>query len=122
MHWFSSSQRRVLILALFLVVSVGLAVQVCAQSTMGTGSIQGTVTEQNGSAVAGARVTITNKATEAALHFTTSSTGTYSSGPLQPGSYTVRVEMRGFKTVALALNVQVGVATAGGVRLQPGPE
>ena len=122
MHLFSSSQRRVWILTLLLVVSVGLAVHGFAQSNTGTGSIQGTVTDQAGSGVAGAKVTITNKATGAALHFTTSSTGTYASGPLQPGSYTVRVESKGFKTVALALSVEVGIATAGSVRLQPGPE
>src|SRR5215472_10121390 len=122
MHLFSSSQRRVLILALLLVVSICLAVSVGAQSTTGTGSIQGTVTDQSGSAVFGAKVTITNKATGAASHFTTSATGTYASGPLQPGSYTVRVESKGFKTVALALNVEVGIATAGSARLQPGPE
>jgi hypothetical protein len=121
MHLFSSSQRRVLILILLLVVSVCLAVQVFAQSTMGTGSIQGTVTNQLGAAQSGAKVTITSKATGAAQQFSTSSTGTYSSGPLQPGSYAVRIEATGFKTVALALNVEVGIATAGSVRLQPGP-
>src|SRR5215469_4052211 len=121
MHLFSSSQRRVLILILLLVVNFCLAVHVLAQSTVGSGSIQGTVTNQLGAAQSGAKVTITSKATGAALRFTTSSTGTYSSGPLQPGSYTVRVESTGFKTVALALNVEVGVATAGSVRLQPGP-
>ena len=121
MHLFSSSQRRVLIVALLLVVIVCLGVQVFAQSSTGTGSIQGTVTNQLGAAQSGAKVTITSKATGAAEHFTTSSTGTYSSGPLQPGSYTVRVESTGFKTVALALDVEAGVAAAGSVRLQPGP-
>jgi len=79
-----------------------------AQSTVGTGSVQGTVTDQSGAVVANARVTITNKATAGALHLTASSAGTYSSGPIQPGDYVVRAEAKGFKTVEEPVTVQVG--------------
>jgi hypothetical protein len=47
-----------------------------AQSTVGTGSIQGSVTDQTGAVVSGAKVTITNQATGAAIHLTASSAGT----------------------------------------------
>ena len=62
-----------------------------AQSTTGTGSIQGTVTDQSGAVVAGAKVTITNKSTAAVMHLTASASGSYSTGPIQPGDYFVHV-------------------------------
>src|SRR5579875_1730703 len=74
-----------------------------AQATTATGSIQGVVTDPSGAVVAGARITILNKDTGQAIHLTTTSAGVYNSGPLLPGSYTVRVEAQGFKTAELAL-------------------
>jgi hypothetical protein len=79
-----------------------------AQSTVGTGSIQGSVTDQTGAVVSGAKVTITNQATGAAIHLTASSAGTYSSGPIQPADYVVRAEAKGFKTEETPVIVQVG--------------
>ena len=93
-----------------------------AQSTVGTGSIQGVVTDKTGAVLSGAKVTITNKATAGAIHVTTSSAGTYSSGPMQAGDYTVRVEAKSFKTAELAVTAQVGVVSAGNVKLEPGQE
>ena len=93
-----------------------------AQSTVGTGSIQGVVTDQTGAVLSGAKVTITNKATAGAFHVTTSSAGIYSSGPMQAGDYTVRVGAKSFKTAELAVTAQVGVVSAGNVKLEPGQE
>jgi hypothetical protein len=93
-----------------------------AQSTVGTGSIQGIVTDQTGAVLSGAKVTITNKATGQALHLTSSSAGTYSSGLIQPGDYAVRVESKGFKTVDLPVTVQVGNTASGNVQMQLGQE
>ena len=56
-----------------------------AQSTVGTGSIVGTVTDPSGAVVAGARVTITNLGTAAAMSLTSNSSGSFNSGPLAPG-------------------------------------
>jgi hypothetical protein len=108
------------------VISLGLislsSALLLAQSTVGTGSIQGVVTDQTGAVLSGAKVTITNKATAGAIHVTTSSAGAYSSGPMQPGDYTVRVEAKTFKTAVLAVTAQVGVVSSGNVKLQPGQE
>jgi hypothetical protein len=90
-----------------------------AQST-GTGSIVGAVTDAKGTAIAGAKVEITDKAKGAVIHETTSSAGLYSSGPIQPGNYVVRVEMKGFHTAQLALVVPVGNTVNGSVALQIG--
>jgi len=84
------------------------ATLVLAQSTVGTGSIEGLVTDQTGAVVGGAKVTITNKGTAATIHLTASSAGSYSTGPIQPADYVVRVEAKGFKTTEQAVTVQVG--------------
>src|SRR5271165_1426776 len=93
-----------------------------AQATVGTGSIQGVVSDQTGAVLSGAKVTITNKATAGVIRLTTSSAGTYSSGPMQPGDYLVRVEAKGFKTAEFPVTAQVSVVSSGNVRLQVGLE
>jgi hypothetical protein len=93
-----------------------------AQSTVGTGSIQGVVTDQSGAVLSGARITITNKATAGVIHLTMSSAGTYTSGPMQPGDYMVRVEAKGFKTAEFPATVQVSVVSSGSVHLPVGQE
>jgi Carboxypeptidase regulatory-like domain len=93
-----------------------------AQTTISTGSIQGTVTDQSGALVSNARVTITNKGTRQTITVTTTSSGTYASGALIPGDYTLRVEAKGFNTTELQVTVQVNVTATGNVRLQVGQE
>jgi len=93
-----------------------------SQSTVGTGSIQGTVKDQTGAALGDARVTITNRATSSAIHVTSSSAGTFSSGALLPGNYVVRVEAKGFKTTELPVVAQVGVVSSANVKLEVGNE
>src|SRR3989441_3355903 len=91
-----------------------------AQTTISTGSIQGTVLDPSNALVSGAKVTITNKATGQVLTTTTNSAGTYTSGALIPGDYVVRVEQSGFKSVELPIKVEVGVTAPGSLKLQVG--
>src|SRR5256885_1978423 len=91
-----------------------------AQSTISTGSIQGTVTDPNGAVVPGATVTITNKATGQSSKITSSASGSYASGALIPGEYTVKVEAKGFQTQVLNVPVQVGNISAGNAKLTVG--
>ncbi len=93
-----------------------------AQTTISTGSIQGTITDPTGAAVTGAKVTITNKGTGHAVTTATTSSGAYTSGALIPSAYTVRVESKGFKTLEAAITVQVGVTSAGNFKLEVGKE
>ena len=88
--------------------------------TISTGSIQGVVSDPTAAVVPDAKVSITNQATGRVIEVTTSNTGVYTSGPLAPGDYTVRVEGKGFKTAELKMTVQVGVTRLGNVRLQMG--
>src|SRR6478609_1749678 len=91
-----------------------------AQSTVATGSIQGTVTDPNGAVVQGATVTITNKGTGQSSGFTSSSSGTYASGALIPGQYDVKIEAKGFQTQVLSVPVQVGNIAPGNAKLTLG--
>src|SRR4029077_16319455 len=91
-----------------------------SQTTISTGSIQGTITDPSGAAVPGATISITNKATSQAISTGTTSSGTYTSGALVPGDYTVRVEAPGFKALTAAVSVQVGVTASGNFKLEVG--
>jgi hypothetical protein len=105
--------------ALFLLVAGGTLL---AQTTVSQGSIQGTITDPSGAVVGGARITITNKATGQVVNQTTSSSGTYNSGALLPGDYTLKVEAKGFKTSEKPVVVQVAVTSPGNVRMELGQE
>jgi hypothetical protein len=92
------------------------------QSTPGTGAIRGMVIDTAGVAVSGAQVTIGNKVRASVVQVTTSPQGTYSSGPLEPGEYMVRMTMKGFKRVEMSVVVRVAAITSGSVRLEAGTE
>jgi len=92
------------------------------QSTVSTGAIRGTVSAQAGAGLAGAKVIITYQATARVVQVVTSDNGVYTSGPLQPGTYKVRIEAKGFKTPEFSVRAQAGVVSAGNVQLEPGPE
>ena len=91
-----------------------------AQSTQSTGSIQGTVTDPQGGIVPAAKITVTNKETGQATPVSLSSSGTYNSGQLNPGTYVLRVEAQGFQTAQITVQVQVGVVTPSNVTLAVG--
>src|SRR5882672_2441940 len=114
------SVSRVCLAILVLAASVTTPSRLGAQTTSSTGSIQGTVTDQTGAVVSGATIAITSKERGQVIHVTTTSTGTYASGSLVPGSYLVRVENEGFKAAELSVVVQVGVTSPGNISLQLG--
>ena len=60
------------------------------------GRILGEVTDQSGGVVAGATVTIIDKDRGVARTLTTDDAGAYNAPTLIPGTYTVRVEAKGF--------------------------
>jgi len=67
--------------------------------TAGEGSITGTVTDNTGAVIAAATVTATNVATNVPATRTTTKDGLYTIAPLEPGTYAVTVEAKGFKTL-----------------------
>jgi Carboxypeptidase regulatory-like domain/TonB-dependent Receptor Plug Domain len=92
---------------LSVVVVVVCSVAIWAQSNKG--GISGTVVDSNGAAVPGATVTVTNLGTGQKSTVITSDSGSFTVQPLDPVTYTVMVEAKGFKR---ALHERVKVDTA----------
>ena len=112
--------RRFRLIASSVICFLFLSVAMFAQTTISTGSIQGTVTDPSGALVNGARVTIRNRGTGQTSELITNSSGAYASGALTPGNYLVQVEATGFSTVQMAVTVQVNTTSAGNVKLSVG--
>jgi hypothetical protein len=91
-----------------------------AQTNVGNGSIQGTITDPSGAVVSGAKVIITEKSKGSAVTVTSDSRGAYTSGALIPGNYVVRVEASGFKASEVPVSVQVGNTVSGNLKLEVG--
>src|SRR5437870_7447940 len=84
-------------------------------------SIQGTVVDSSGGAVAGATVTVTNQDTGAIKTTVTGDTGFYRVSALVPGKYTITVEAAGFKKeLTNGVFVSAEELTGHDIVLQPG--
>ena len=85
--------------ALLAVVLCSLAC-LCTPMLFGqaTGSFSGTVTDNSGAVVAGAKVTVTVQATNATRDALTDDSGHFLVPLLGVGGYTIKVEAKGFKT------------------------
>ncbi len=96
-----------------------LSLPALSQST--SGRILGTVTDQSGAALSGATVVVTDLQRGSSRTVTTDQSGSFVAPDLEPGSYKVRVEAKGFKT-AERPSVQIEVATdvRADFGLQPG--
>jgi hypothetical protein len=90
----------VLVFALLLALAAGPA---RAQSV--TGTISGTVTDEQGQVLPGATVTVVNERTREARVVASDARGGFQVSALEPGTYTVRVEMANFRTAERTRNV-----------------
>jgi len=95
----------ILVLAFYLVLA-----PISAWAQIGdTGQIQGTVKDASGAVIPGAAVTATEVDTNRTSTAVTNSNGNYIFPTLPIGHYTIRVQMKGFKTAihsGIGLNVQ----------------
>ncbi len=114
--------KQIAAVVIFSLMAFLLVPTAFGQATLATGSIVGTVTDASGAVLSNAKVTITSTATGRTISTTTTGSGSYSSGPLAPGPYTVKVENKGFKSTQLALTVQVYNVATGNIKLEVGQE
>jgi hypothetical protein len=85
------------------------------------GQFSGTVTDPSGAAIAGAKITVTNKATNLSVAGTTSASGTYTIKELPPGLYDLTVEAGGFRSFSnKGVSVNAGTITRVDARMQVG--
>jgi carboxypeptidase family protein/TonB-dependent receptor-like protein len=85
-----------------LAVFAVLALTFSAFAQVQNGQFTGTVSDPTGAAIANAKVTVTNPATDLNLSTTTNSSGNYTVKEVPPGIYKIAVEAPGFKTVSNA--------------------
>src|SRR2546425_9433434 len=74
-----------------------LAGSVFAQSSTGTATMVGAVSDSTGSIVPGAKITVTNKDAGFVFNSVTTPEGTWYIPNLNPGNYQLRIEAAGFK-------------------------
>src|SRR5262245_38130782 len=102
-------------------LSLSLALMVCAWAQTANSRISGTVTDASGAVVAGAKVTAKNEATGVTYTQATTGAGLYAFPSLPVGSYTITVEMRGFKTTnQIGMILQVDTPLVVDVTLEVG--
>lgn len=103
-----------------MLVLVALATVGVAHAQAPTGTIIGVVTDATGAGVAGAHITITNRATGLSRNPTTSAEGDYSAAALPPGVYRVTAEAAGFTPLERTATVETGATTTLNLTLQAG--
>ena len=98
-----------------------LCLPLFSQTSQGT--IQGAVFDQTGGAIAGATVTVTDVARGVSRALTADGAGAYVANNLTPGTYTVRAEAKGFRTVEHSgVLVEVGQTVRVDLVVQPGEQ
>jgi hypothetical protein len=87
------------------------------------GRVNGTVLDQTGGAILGATVTVTDVQRGVARTLTTDNSGAYFAPNLLPGTYTVRAEFKGFRSVERQnVVLEVGQEIRIDLTLQPGEQ
>lgn len=104
--------------ALLLFVAFAAAGSAHAQAP--TGTVAGVVTDPAGEAVAGARITITSRATGLSRNLVTSDGGDFSAAALPPGDYQITAEATGFTLLERVATVEAGTTTTLDIQLQVG--
>src|ERR1700682_4304116 len=83
------------------------------------GAITGTVTDAQGNAVSGAKVTVTSLTKNTSVETTTNESGNYSVLHLIPDTYKVAIEAAGFKVTSIpSVIVEVDAASTVDAQLQ----
>src|SRR5690348_4316392 len=80
-----------------LVMLLGCLAATRLYAQVDTGSLLGTVKDQSGAVIPGAKATLINEGTAFAISTATSNEGNYVFTPIKIGSYTVEVEYHGFQ-------------------------
>ena len=115
---FRSSVRNVACCTFFVLIC-----SFCLWGQGSAGRISGTITDQSASSIPGATVTLTDSQRGVARTLNTDTTGAYAAPNLTPGTYTVRVEFKGFKTVERQnIPLEVGAEIRVDISMQPGEQ
>ncbi len=98
-----------------------LAPATLLHASIDRGAIQGTVTDQQGAMVPGAKVVVKNVETNVEVTLSTNTAGFYLAPELVPGKYVVRVSATGFSPLDIAsVTVTAGTTTTADAQLKVG--
>jgi hypothetical protein len=115
MMW-SIAKRNTLVLSVAFLFAV-----TCAWAQTGTTSLRGVVTDKTGATVANANVTLTNVGQALKREMTTNNAGEYEFLALPPGTYSLTVELSGFRRFEQKnLQLQVNLPATQNVTLEIG--
>jgi Carboxypeptidase regulatory-like domain len=107
---------RIVFLALALTL---MSLPALAQST--AGRVLGTIADQSGASVAGATVVVTDTQRGTSRTLKSDASGDYVAADLIPGTYKIRVEAKGFKSVErTSVTIEVATDVRVDFSLQPG--
>src|SRR5271155_1219530 len=114
-----NKSRWMLLGILFLAVMVAFSPIARAQESAAKGSLNGTVVDTTGGAIVSANVTLTGPFGNQTQ--TSNGSGIFIFQDLIPGTYKVRIEMKGFRTAEVPdVTINVGRVSAIRVQLEPG--
>jgi hypothetical protein len=97
-------------LVVFFMLAIAASVSIVANAQVQNGQFVGVVTDPSGAAIANAKVTVTNTATNLSASTTTNQSGLFTVKELPIGNYKITVEAPGFKTSTHA-NVTLNAGT-----------
>ncbi len=104
----------------FAAMAIILALSISAWG-QATTTLVGTVTDPSGGTIPQAKVTLTNQGTSVARTTTTTTAGAYSFPSVLPGTYSLSVTARGFRTyVREGISLQVNLPATVNVQMQVG--
>ncbi len=119
--WVCASTKRIPQLLGTTLLLLVISLPLFSQGNQGV--IMGGVFDQTGGAIAGAAVTVIDVARGVTRALTTDNAGEYVAPSLLPGTYTVRAEAKGFRTVEHSgVLVEVGKTLRVDLTVQPGEQ
>src|SRR5271163_1617270 len=90
-------------------------------SQTNTGRIEGTIQDASGAIVPNAKVVVTNNQTQAKSETTANASGNFVVAALQPATYTLLVEIPGFRqTVIKSIDVESGATVSQIIKMEVG--
>ncbi len=107
-------------MAMMLVAAFALLVNTAAFGQAVYGTIVGTASDPQGSAVVGAKVVITDTQRQVTVTTVTNQDGNFTQRALIAGTYTVRIEANGFKAAVQTVVVSVDQESRADLKLQVG--
>lgn len=102
-------------------LSLLIAAPISVNAQVVGATLSGTVTDQSGSVIPNAQISIKNVATGVTRTITANTAGFYTAPNLEPGNYEITISMEGFSTQArTGINLTVGAQVTLDIRMQVG--